>query len=426
MEKSIDISNRSWLELPEALTALLIPLPYLFTTVAYPGIAGIAFKLPITLSEAVADSSPPIELPHTVHESPLHHTLALSAATLLTVGIIGRISSTLQPLDRRKDGTTSADKKPITQRALTGALGVLLPFFAATHLGGAKTALVLLLSVAAGIGSLDQKPGKHTFWNDLQRTFRTRKYTLGVLFLGTLADCLTATSILNASVGHLALWASILLVPPPLPTTHTSINIQSTSSTNGSYLNHSQARASLPKPYSSLVGSSESALTTIASGLCLTVATAVYSYFSPSASPHTLYTALFFFLSVASATALLFFSLPSALRNPRLNGLKFGGLLAAAFGFWERYSSSGHALFFLSMCAVSVGAVTFDMKSPRPAVSHSHANHKHSHDHDHSHHHLHGNHSRLSAFLIARTTPGSIIHSVLIERDSRRIAYFGV
>jgi Cation efflux family len=47
---------------------------------------------------------------------------------------------------------------------------------------------------------------------------------------------------------------------------------------------------------------------------------------------------------------------------------------------------------------------------------------RHDHDHDHSHSHQH---SKLTAVLISCTTPGSIIHSILIQRDSRRIAYFG-
>jgi zinc transporter 5/7 len=76
--------------------------------------------------------------------------------------------------------------------------------------------------------------------------------------------------------------------------------------------------------------------------------------------------------------------------------------------------------------ALIFGAVSFDTGTAmaRPhSHSHAHTGHKHAHSHDH---HLHGNHSRLSAFLIAQCTPGSIAHSVMIEKDSRRIAYFGM
>jgi zinc transporter 5/7 len=78
-----------------------------------------------------------------------------------------------------------------------------------------------------------------------------------------------------------------------------------------------------------------------------------------------------------------------------------------------------------------LGATVFDTGisaiSGQSSSDHSHAGHAHAHSHSHSHeHHLHGNHSRISRFIISRCTPGSILHSVMIEKDSRRIAYFGV
>jgi zinc transporter 5/7 len=106
------------------------------------------------------------------------------------------------------------------------------------------------------------------------------------------------------------------------------------------------------------------------------------------------------------------------------------GILIFALSFLEHNGVGHFKIVFPWVCAMMIGAVGFDTRSPVPhSHDHGHAGHKHSHGHDHGHshgHHLHGNHSRISAFLIARTTPGSIIHSVLIERDSRRIAYFGV
>jgi zinc transporter 5/7 len=80
-------------------------------------------------------------------------------------------------------------------------------------------------------------------------------------------------------------------------------------------------------------------------------------------------------------------------------------------------------------CAFLFGAISIDTGSTLSkshSHDHSHAGHQHSHSHDHGDHHLHGNHSGLSSFIIARCTPGSILHSVMIEKDSRRIAYFGV
>jgi zinc transporter 5/7 len=43
----------------------------------------------------------------------------------------------------------------------------------------------------------------------------------------------------------------------------------------------------------------------------------------------------------------------------------------------------------------------------------------------HKHNHHHRDHSRLTGYLLRLTSPGSVIHSILQEKDSRRIAYFG-
>jgi zinc transporter 5/7 len=358
----------------------------------------------------------------------LQHLLALTSATLILVGVIARTSSSLQPLDRRKEekGTFNIGNAP--RCMLRSMLAVLLPFYASLQLGGAKTAIVLLVAVAAGFGALDEMPGMHTPWDSLRRTLRTRKATSGALVLGVVADVLFARDTTNTLTGHGALWISILLIPPPLPTTGRSIT--TTSQNEDSYINRAQARVSSPKPSSLLVNSSENTLFTVASGLLLGGIALLCSLVSPSSSIPSPRTAGFFTLSIVSATALVYLSFPPALRSERNHGLKLGGLFIAAFSLWEHYQSGSHSIAFLWMCAISIGAVVFDTSSAASSTSHpqphSHIGHRHSHNHEHPRHHLHGNHSRLSAFLIARTTPGSIIHSVLIEKDSRRIAYFGV
>ena len=362
--------------------------------------------------------------------SSLLHALALSSATLILVGLIAKVSSSLQPLDRRKAEKGTFDIKTAPKRILSSILGVLLPFYASMQLGGAKTALVLLTAAAAGLAALDHKPGRHTPWDDIRRTIKSRKATCGVLLLGSIADAINSGNITTTLLGHGALLVSILLVPPPLPTAGWSIRTKSES--EASYINQDPPRTSLPKPISPLVNSFENTLLTIASGLLLTVITILYSLISFS-SPFLSYHALgFATLSVASATALVYFSLPAALRSQKHIGLVLGCVLTTFFGIFEQYNAGfWPTLPFIS--AIFVGAVMFDVRSPTlsapHAHGHSHSGHKHSHDHQHDHqhdHHLHGNHSRLSAFLIAQATPGSIIHSVLIEKDSRRIAYFGV
>jgi zinc transporter 5/7 len=350
---------------------------------------------------------------------------------LILVGVIAQISSSLQPLDRRK-----ADKSPGTfdirsapKRMAYNVLSVLLPFYAAMQLGGARVALALLTAVAAGVGAMDRKPGKHTPWDDMRRTLRTRKATCGAITLAMVADIMTSHTATHPILGYASLLTSMFLVPPPLPTAGWSLIMGSQGQT--SYVAQGSGRASLPKPSSLLVNSFENTLLTVASGLSLTVVAILYSLFhssSPSLSHHAV---AFSTLSIASATALIYLSLPSSLRSQKHVGLALGSFIIAVVYTWEQFSTS--SFLWLSVpfaCAGLVGAVMFDTKPASIAAAHSHG-HGHSHsDHAHTHdahdHHLHGNHSRLSAFLIARATPGSIVHSILIEKDSRRIAYFGV
>lgn len=368
----------------------------------------------------MAESMPAIESTQALPGAPLLHALTLSSATLLLVGMAAKVSSTLQPLDRRKEDKITPKAANAPKSIASNALSMLLPFYASLQIGGAKTSLILLIAVAAGIGALDQKPGNHTLWDDARRTLRTRKMTCGALFLAMVADAMTSESTSSLLIGYTALLASIFWVPPPLPTTAWSL--MTNPQNQDSFTSQRPLRASLPKPSSPLINTSENQLLTLAAGLVLLVIAVVYSFIAPSGtfslSQHTIG---FSALSIASATALVYFSLPASLRSQKQVGLRLSAILVFASSFLEYGGRLNISLPFVS--AILIAAVAFDTRSPVP---HFH-DHAHAHDHGHKHdHRLHGNHSRISAFLIARSTPGSIIHSILIERDSRRIAYFGV
>ena len=408
--------------MPEALTALLIPLPYLLASLAYPTTPR---KLPVTLSEALVENEPATVVAIAANDSQLLHALFLTSATLLVVGLTAKVRSNLdQPLDRRKAENSRSISTALRdvsnlKRGLSNVLGILLPFYAAMQIGGAKTALILLTAVTGGLGATDQRPGKHTRWDDVKRTIRTRKTTCAALLIGIVADLAVWGHPACALLGYSALFASIVVTPPPLPTSGWSL-ITGNQPQN-SYTTKGSARASLPKPSSSLMGTSEDILLTCVYGVGLMIFTILYATFASSIESFSHHTIIVTALSVASATALVFFSLPTALRSHQYIGLHLGGLLVITFTGWQYFRDWHHTIFTaLSYILYSCG-IALDT---RTSHAHSHA-HDHSHDHKHEHH-LHANPSMISTFLIARTTPGSIIHSVMIERDSRRIAYFGV
>jgi len=424
----IATGSQSWIELPEALTAILIPLPYLLASLAFPIAVGRRSKLPSTLSEAVAESAPVVEPLYPEGRAPLLHALILSSATLLLVGVIAKISASLQPLDRRKaaKGTFVLSNAPI--RIVSSVFGILLPFYAAVQLGGSRTALGLLVAIAAGLCAPGQQ-ADHTRRGAFSQALRTRKATCGAMLLGSIIDIVSSGNALRSVLGHGALITSVMLVPPPLPTT---IRGRAIDHDEDSYINQGSARATLPRSASPLVNSFESTLLTLVSGLLLAVVSILYYLATSSFSSVSLQTFGLSLLSITSATALIFRSLPAALQTQRYTGLKLGALCIAGFSLWEHSHSGLGSVIFLWICAALVGTTVLDTQSTPASVhshAHSHMKHTHAHQYGHGHshdHHLHGNHSKFSAFLIARATPGSIIHSVLIERDSRRIAYFGV
>ncbi len=384
------------------MNALLIPLPYLLAS---------------TINRHVV-----ITYATTHATAPLLHSLILSSATLTLVGLIARIFGS-EPLDKRKDEKIDFDLATTPKRVISTIFSVFLPFYASVRLGLGVSALVYLVAIAGGLGALDRKPGKYRIWDDFRRTLRTRKATCAILSIVAVQHYLHAGHPTNALLGQGALFMSIFIIPPPFPTTGWSIRtgIQATS------------RLSVPKPSSPLINTFENATLTTLSGLGLAVITVLYAF--QTASRYSLSSSIIgsLLLSVASATAQIYLSLPSALRSQRHIGLILGCILLILCLLWEHYPFASFVINLAVSAVLFIGALKFDTWFSTTSAGHTHSrslsSQKHSHDHHHDHHpghHLHGNHSRLSAFLIARTTPGSILHSVMIEKDSRRIAYFGV
>ncbi|KAF2495139.1 cation efflux protein [Lophium mytilinum] len=431
-----------WPKPEELLTALLIPLPYLLASLAYPTTVAV----PPTTFPALANSlGEPESADATLlgtqlgsTQSPFVLACTLSSTTLILVGIVSKLRSLADPLDRRKGSLGGSDGpgksqdhfwSPAGLRRLGGRiLSVLLPFYGAMHLGGVKVAIVLLAVAATGIGSFDTRPMKHSFLDSWKRTFRTRKLTCGVLLLGLVADVLDASVSSSTSLlGYLALVLSVLTIPPPFPTTGWSLLTKfkgaPTSSTSGAGA-PSAPRLSLAKPVSPLVSSVEDTHLTLLAGLILSGMTMI-SAIALSAAPSISLSAMTFStLSVASATALVFLSIPSSLRTQRKPGVALGFILIAAFGYLQSsgiWRSTPRIAVFCTLCYAAVTSDTSASVIPHDAGHHQDHDHKHQHNHP-----LHGNHSRITGLLLRKCTPGSILHSVLMERDSRRIAYFAV
>jgi zinc transporter 5/7 len=98
-------------------------------------------------------------------------------------------------------------------------------------------------------------------------------------------------------------------------------------------------------------------------------------------------------------------------------------------GHWRTDSTLGGKLVISPMQGSFVGASAYEppeLKAPVTlAHDHSHEHsHSHSHNHDHSHAHTTGDWSRATGLLLPYTSRWPLLHTIMTERDSRRIFYF--
>lgn len=290
---------------------------------------------------------------------------------------------------------------------LTSTLRVALPYFAAIQIGGLRVGLVLLVALGSSLSYSDKHP------KSLFASASARPLTLTALGLCILGDAFGLTIYADAyhlATGYIALLLSVFVLHPPLPA-------------NGSST-------------SPLIATSSATTATLYAGAILsvlTIAASIIFSIAPSVTPLSI---TFSTLSMAITAALVLFARPANLRTNKKTGLALGCLLTAASSFlfspttWPGTFCNG------ALAALSYVGVLYD-------TSHSHAqSHDHSHTHDtgHSHahasahthcnhhhghqHHTHAETSLFTSFLLARCRPGSLFHSILCERDSRRIAYF--
>lgn len=417
----IPAASASWFSLPEALTALLVPLPYLFASAAYSsndvsvtedGFPPLSAYAKLQQSVLTSTSDLPSRAP--ARPTGFVEACQLASGTLLLVAVLAKIRAFERVMDRRKDSGNSRHA-PIAldistfQSVAVRSLSVGLPFYAAMKLGGMRTGLILLAAMASGLSCVDNALKLSTSqW--MQQAMK-RKLTLGAIAFSAVLDFSGLTIHTTASdllLGYLALISTVVFLNPPLPTS------SGQSSSN-----------SISWAVSSLTSSKGDVNLTLLAGALLSFVTIFASILqarSLSIFPTSL---VFSTLSVATATAAYLFAQPATLRNPANTGLGLGCLLTASSAFLFSPALWPGTIFNGGLSALAFAGVMFDTSSSLSAKD------DHAHDHAHNvntrhHHHNHaeGEHSAFTGFVLSKCEPGSLVHSIVIEKDSRRIAYF--
>jgi solute carrier family 30 (zinc transporter), member 5/7 len=387
----------------ELLSGILIPLLFAVTVLPlYPRLSG--FPSQTTLEH-------------------LTNAMALSWTILISITWYA---------DRKKKGSTRPIRdlrdnlsKPPSGRVIytifaliQRALGLLLPFFAASELGGVTVAFSLLLLASSGLeGLLGRRLDRSTL-----RTAWKFKFTLIMILLATLFHYTYLRPANKRSPciwGYLALYLSILVLPSPLlPSSPASKPVIPT-------INSQPPRTPLDgNADAKLTYASSLVKTPVDVELSKTTAYALFAVwmilniFQHGISLAWLDGILTLISGTAAIVASELWARPKYLRTPEKYGVAAGCTCIAIFGIFLSLGSGAVPLLFAGLIGLGYAATRLDKVYSNSTLSQTTSVKYHLPKHQPK------KSSKLTKYLLSRTTRGSILHSILRERDSRRIAYF--
>jgi hypothetical protein len=385
---------KQWLSKAELLSGVLVPLIYVVAVLPhYPRHAGFPSRTTI---------------------EHLTNAIAFSSATLLS------ISGYASKLSRRNNGSQSEDLPKLDNMQVTlsttlRAFGVLLPFFAASELGGVTVAFSLLLVASSDLGGLlSRVPDQSTL-----RTVWKYKFTLAMILLATLFHYayLSPANEHSPSIwGYLALYASIFVLPSPILPLPPKLTLDFATSRFLIWGPPPIPPTSSGMPFASpLIKTSDEIEVSKTAGYALAAAWTILIVFLHGISRAWADGILTLGLGTVGIVVSALRARPEYLRTRRKKGVAAGCGFVAISGLFLNPGSWAVSFLFAGLVGLAYAATLFDGSDPiwRPSKK---TNGKHDHAHDHS---------KLTGYLLSLTTPGYVLHTILLERDSRRIAYFG-
>ena len=316
------------------------------------------------------------------------------------------------------------------------SLKVGLPFYASLKVGGVPTGLVILTALVSDLIKLDQKSNQSSS-RSLKRLLKVRQWTLAAILLQVASDVIGLTSshtVLQSLAGLSALCFSVLILPPPFPAystkkEHVTSPAEPPPSTGSSILTTlkeipNSSSATLPDPkVSSLTHNPEEADLTLAAGALTSFFTIVFFLFSsiPSAGALSVEVLAGGLLTICIAALSLAFAQPQSLCQSRGLGLLIGTLFSCAIltllGPISLIQSAYQGALIL-LCSLAL------IKDTHSSHSSSHYTQGPSHGHAHHDDHHHDGLSHISRYLLNYSKKWPLLHSILAEKDSRRIFYF--
>ncbi|KAL8718925.1 MAG: hypothetical protein Q9225_004007 [Loekoesia sp. 1 TL-2023] len=445
-----DVAARKWITFTEFFSSILIALSFVFVSIFHDH---IALHLGDT-NQSPADKP----LTGSVHQfslslwigslqiSSLFLTLAITAATLMLSGLVGKTQMSLETIEQSKGSLKSSEKRTSqSSRAMASnarkiiekVFGVALPIHAASCLGGARVALVMLVALFSRIVTLEDGGTTLADMKGWKQIIKYRRWTLMSILAQALFDFVSYTTPTRKAVlasGFLALTVSIVVLPPPFPSIiratpgHSEINPAS-----GSVVLSSGFEApSIPEvsslrksTVSSLVSSPEEMTVTLQAGLVsATLCVLLWFMSNLSVDAFNLRTFSLFSITAFTTAACLLVAQPQSLQENRGLGILTGALTSSVVSYLFhtdvlRVLGFEGILVGFSFLATQIDTPTI-LASRSKASQHHNAGHHYTTSHSaHSE-----DHSRLTRFLLETFQHRPLLHNILVEKDSRRIFYF--
>ena len=432
-----DINSSEWMTVSEVLNSILVPLPYVLASLAFTSLFN---------SRGSSDGLPLSSL--TAPEVPVLLDIStLTSLTLVLVGLRGKIGiMSATGLDKRKKSLTGMEEVQKTQwihmarRIAARFLTVGLPFYATSKLGGARVALVMLIALASNIMTIEGETTDLTRAKGWSRLLTQRRWTLVSILLQFASDLTgftNSSAVVEIVLGYITLGMTVFVLPPCFMSSRPKVSVV----TSTAPASESKTSAVLATPWeeppqledkpsklprlSPMISSPEDVNLTFYSGLVLGVLSIIVFIFSgSSAGTMSEYWLAWSLLSTFATALVLTTADPRSLQGNKKFGLVFGSLLSS-FALTMLCSEAWSSLAYQSLfVGLSFAATKFDTHKAFSISSHS--------DHHQHHHHQpmklnipeHAQMSRLSEFVILHVPHWPLLHSILAEKDSRRIFYF--
>lgn len=431
-----DNSSSKWMTISEFLNAILVPLPYVlaslaFTSLVTPRISPDGLRLSTFTAPEV-----PVLL----------ETSTMTSLTLIFVGVRGKIGVvSAAGLDKRRKSLAGTEEVQKTQwihmarRIAARFLTVGLPFYATSKLGGGRVALVMLIALASNIMTIEEETTDLTQAKGWRRLLTQRRWTLVSLLLQLVSDLTgftNSSAAVETGLGYITLGISVFVLPPCFLSSRPRVSIV----TSTAPASEARTSAVLATPWeippqleeksskvptiSPMISSPEDVELTFYSGVVLAMlSTIVFAFSGPSAGTASIYQLVWSLLSPLATALALTTADPRSLRGNKKLGLVLGSLLSV-FVLTMLCSEAWSFLAFQSVfIGISFAATKIDTHTAL-SVSSQPDHHQHHHPPTRPNIPEHAQMSRFSEFVIQHIPHWPLLHSILAEKDSRRIFYF--